>query len=73
MLAAGPEVMARTLAGSKPREARKFVMLTAVWNGAKPWSETTMMSESGRPRPSVPMAWMMRSTAPLAAWYAARR
>ena len=73
MFAAGPEVIARTLAGSKPFAARKLAMFTAVWNGAKPWSDTTITLLRGAPCRSTPVAWMMRCTASFATRYALRR
>ena len=42
MLTAGPEVRIATLVVSMPALRRMLVMLTEVWNGAKPWSDTTM-------------------------------
>ena len=48
-LTAGPEVTARTLAGSKPRLARNAGMFTAVWKVSNPWSDTTMMLLLGPP------------------------
>ncbi len=73
MFAAGPEITARTCAGLKPFDARKAFMLTAVWNGAMPWSDTTNTLLFGSPWRLVPTASMMRCTASFAVWYAMRR
>ena len=55
----------RLLLDGIPLEASRFPMLTAVWKGSNPWSDTTMTLLSRSPAPLV-TASMMRATASFA-------